>query len=892
MSINQDNQDNQDIESLDPYAKSDNVCQYDQPNPFYLPLENALHEKTQIKFLMEEHKHVCILTLCDDTEASEQNLKRISLFYKKDSDKTELIGQQTLVTIVQAPIQIVTLPKVKKSLLNIDKQFLENFNGNFYELAEKELVYLMLETRESNVKSWIKLYQSENYFDKFVKNIIFRNYYRLNDHNLNEKIIDSLSKVKDFKYWKNEINCRISGNTAFDKRKFNLHVKNSWNLSHDQIEKELEKLIKGTSTNKTNSNYPLEMLNPNIYSPNENIQDYVMRSKNDSSSFYYQIIKPEDLIIQKEHLEELLINSILDEKEKYYLICNLLASKKYCHYVLTNSKIMSKNAEIFEKYKPTFRYIIAYSWISLYMEESIRRSRVKEADRFVFDIETASKLPVFPFSAENPHLNPYFSLPLSENLMCLKTNINGVESIVEYQNGIVDLAEFKRRMNVFASGIEGKDLFEGADWSNMVVTGGIMSAILPKTNPLMSLFKGNKSTSVPMSEKELNRFFEEYYSESDIDIACNHKSILDFIKHVISITELLRKNLGIQKAEIKATANKSVAIYINETILKEKCLNKEIPFDFEYIKSNLQQLDVKFYFYEIYLEQKKQSNKNNMSILGDRIKEKEYFNIINYCDFEKTSIIINDYGFEKENMLHRSPEYNSGIEMMYYINENNNADSNIFMMMSEILKFSIESEHLKHPIEMFKINESEFFSSVARFHLPCVRAYYTGSNCFMLPSAITSYMTMTNINYKYFSGKSSPIDIVVKYGARAYGIILNSYEIKQYISVILSNEQYKKKYDVKNITDIKKIIGSLKLDHPLFRPRKFVPENFKWNPDISLDYKLEKFEVCTPANLVKIYKNKYRKYPTEFIDKTIFTSKGEIKPFEPWMIDVGYSYLK
>lgn len=876
---------NQDIECLDPYAKDDNTIQYDQPNPFYLSLNGSLHEKTQLKFLMEEYSNVYILTTCDDIEKTESNLKCISLFYKKDSEESELIGQKNLVTLVSAPICIILLESIRKGILTIGKDLLENFNHACYELNKKELVFLMLETTESNVKSWIKLHQSENNFDKFIKKIIFRNYYGLKDNVINKNIIDSLNKVKDFQYWQNESNCRISGNDAFDSRKFNLYLMNKWNMPMDKIEKELERLINGKTENKTNSNYPLEMINPNITSPNDSVEDYVVKFKTNALPVFYKIIKPEDLMIQKESIEELLINPILNEKEKYYLICNVLSSKKYCHYVLNNRKILEKNEDLLNKFKPTFRYVIGYAWLSLYMEESIRKSRIKQSDRFVFDLETASMLPVFPFCMENPYLNPYFSLPVSEKLINSKTNINSISSMEGYSNGIVDLHEFRRRINIFMSGRSNKDLLDGADWSNMVITGGIMAAVMPKTNPLMALFRTSETNDI--SDKELNRFFEEYYAASDIDVACNHKSIIDFIEHVKSLADILRKNLNVSKSDVRITSNKSAAIYINETILKEKCQKRKIPFDFDYICSNLQQNDVKFYFYELYLEKKKGSNINNMDILGDKIKENEYFNIINYCEFDKISIVINDYGFEKENLNFKNPDHNSGIEMVYYVNENEIP----FIMISETLKFNISSIHLKHQLEVFKLVEEEFFSCVGRFHLPCVRSYYNGTTCYLTPSAISAYMTLTNINYKYFVGKSSPTDIVDKYRSRGYSTILNNYEIKQYISFILSNEHFKKKYDVENISDIRRIVGSLDFSHPLFKPRKYIPENFKLDPSISLDYSKKNLNAVTAASITKYYSDKYRSYPSVFINKPIYSYNGEVKPFEPWMIDVGYSYL-
>ncbi len=72
------------------------------------------------------------------------------------------------------------------------------------------------------------------------------------------------------------------------------------------------------------------------------------------------------------------MNHSLTEKEKYYFLCNLVASKNYCHYVMGNKDIFGRNKELFEKYKQFFRYVMGYAWISLYMEESIRKTKIKQ----------------------------------------------------------------------------------------------------------------------------------------------------------------------------------------------------------------------------------------------------------------------------------------------------------------------------------------------------------------------------------------------------------------------------------------------------------------------------------------------------------------------------------
>ena len=75
-------------------------------------------------------------------------------------------------------------------------------------------------------------------------------------------------------------------------------------------------------------------------------------------------------------------------------------------------------------------------------------------------------------------------------------------------------------------------------------------------------------------------------------------------------------------------------------------------------------------------------------------------------------------------------------------------------------------------------------STVANFHMPCVRAYYNGDNVYMTPSFISAHMTFMNIDYKYFAGSKDPINIINKYRMRGFGCWLNKNELNTCIKYI------------------------------------------------------------------------------------------------------------
>ena len=970
-----DTQLNNQLQLLDPFIGQEEIIQYEQVNPFYIPMHGSDVKYVKTKFLAEQYNNVYILCLEEDFDNSKKNKNKISLFHQADSSMEELVAQANLVTLVKAPFSIIRINSIRSSVAVIEKQILEYFNHYCYELNNKELVYLMLETKENMVKSWLKMYDSESNLDKFIQQKILMSYYHLDDDTFDDNLIGLIGQVGDFKYWQDKNHCLLSINNAFSERKFNLSFSSRWKLPTEEIERELKNLLNNfsetkrnmKSANSANPAYPAEISDPNIGNDNKKNQNenqldafkmntYVDGSKRDFNSFY-PLTKPEELVINPETIEELLVGHTLNEKEKYYLICNLLASKNYCHYILTNKKILDSNKTIMNKYLPIFRYLMSYSWISLYMEESIRKTKITEKDRFVFDIETASSLPVFPFSPEHPYMNPYFCCMISDAMINPTQNIGGVKQCSEYQNGIVGLEEFRRRLNIFISGNENVNMLEGINWSNMVITGGCMAAIMPNTTPLMALFKKNPDTKVPLTEKELNRFFQEYYAKSDIDIACNHPNILDFIEDVKNLKETIQKNLSsiVTDPDVIVTPTKTVAVFINASILKEKCLNGQIPFKYEYIIANKNSKTIKFFFYELYLEQKRMANKNNKPILGDKVNDDEYFEIINYCGFEQMTLIINDISLENKFTDHCSPQFNSGLEIIHYIkddndkvvigsktagttlhprerfrlsedkvrlarslasdetamllsedkaditdeqnNEQNNEqlNQNIFINFSETLKYKISSPHLRHTLEVFRIKNDEFFSCISRFHLPCVRSYYNGKTCYLLPSAITAYHTLTNVEFKYFVGSRDPISIIDKYRKRGYSTILNKMEINQYLSYILVMGNYKKSYKISDSKDIKNIIGSLDVNHEYFKPRKNIPEDFPVETSIKLDYqnylnpKLD--YIKSVDDIVKIYKKIYPGFSKEFIEKRSIDASGQVVPLKRWLIDASYDML-
>ncbi len=160
--------------------------------------------------------------------------------------------------------------------------------------------------------------------------------------------------------------------------------------------------------------------------------------------------------------------------------------------VINNEEILDRMQPYIYKFAELFEYLFGYAWLRFYLEESIKKTWVKTTDMFIFDINTASKLPVFRLDQENPNKNPYMPIMISKNSLIPLENIGGVE--VNYNtfnpsHRICNLKEFKYRMNIFTTYDSTNDLFDGIDFkkNKMAICGSIMAACIQYSQPLMDL---------------------------------------------------------------------------------------------------------------------------------------------------------------------------------------------------------------------------------------------------------------------------------------------------------------------------------------------------------------------------------------------------------------------
>jgi len=594
------------------------------------------------------------------------------------------------------------------------------------------------------------------------------------------------------------------------------------------------------------------------------------------------------------------------------------------------------------KYGQLIRYYFGYAWLTMYMEESIKKGYITSNDRFIFDIETASKLPYFPYSITDLHSCPYLPLLIETSILSAEKNIMSVQHIkfnydtpnIEEQTryGVCSKEIFTKRLNMFISGLEGCDLLQNIDWSNIAMSGSMMACCLPNFNSLMANFIDQPYKTNDHIHFNFIDYANEYYREADIDVMCNITDIYSFVDKIYDFKSVLETNIKkIHKlqSEINITnlfSNKSAAIMINKDFIKKEIIGK-VQMSYVDILSNLNDEKVKKIIYEHYIKWHKEYLKNAVKENPINFIDNKYHDIYDLVPIENINVIFiktqkdkdddqndnsNEKKKEKEENQQRENNLNNDIsieeddkdyELEKKFDEDEIVDpieeqpkDNIIFIPKINFKFRISSSYLPHNFEFFQIKHTEFFSTVARFHLPIVRSYYDGNNIYITPSCISACTTLLNIDYKYFAGSKDPIEIINKYRMRGFGTILNDREIVRLLEYSNLVPKWKSLYglNVQSNTSIMKILGILDIGSTFFKPSEILDKKEKNNKQEN--YKKLNYAFVQQTSSV-VYDYVRTKYLTSNINDaynmlslTTINKFGYVEPIKKWLIDAFYDF--
>lgn len=774
---------------------------------------------------------------------------------------------------------------------------IEQFNFDNIELNDEEIILPILDVTIENVKIYNNIYGNGYVIEDLVSLVFIFEYYGCYQDSAYKNIRTFVMGLNNSNYWSSKKNISLKLIENFDERTFNFGNKSISNelikklieTSNSTERKKMDQHIKQHKNGKNNyENYIDNIINEedNIsfeIKENQNEMGY-KKYKNKFKSKYYI---NNEFYLSKDQVTEL-IRYVQNDKKLLFTVFNtFLLDKKYSHFVLNNETVLEIMKQFFTNFNYLYNYLISYPWFSYLKEESIKQSRITIHDRIVFDIDTANKLPIFQYNHKMINKNAY--CPITISSIILANNFYGLNTVENYHDYGVDTNEnFKNKLNYFITG-KNINIFKGVEminpnstkWKHFAITGSVMPACAQKKSPLMDLVCSDNNIEI-----KWNSFFDQYYTKtssqnentSDIDIMCNCSNLNDYIEKTHELFETIRTNIfrnfvlkDNETEEDVATLidNKGTSIYIYRNYVEKYMSHLGT---FEEIKKNTQQDNIREFVYEKYIEFKIQQledkSKNVKSVLS-KIESSDMIKIIvedevnkkNVSSTNKFSVYVSDFLDDYQEI---SDEEN---KILYTICEN--------------VKFKIISPYLKRDIEIFQINYEDFFSCVARFHLPCVRAFYNGQTVYMLPSFITAMMTFTNIDYKYSSGMKDPVEIINKYRFRGFGTILNQKEKECVTQYNLTANNWKCFYQNNPI-----IGNNYQIDNPIFKPLKYFDKESEY-----LYHKpyYQKVDKKTSPHIGNSYQlnNIWSSYMLQTID-----NKGNIQPLKPWIIDAYYDLIR
>ena len=751
-----------------------------------------------------------------------------SEFYNLEIDKN--MYDQVISNFIIYKVSISILLKNPNNINNIiilSNTEIEQYNIFNYTLEIKNIILPILNINFNDLSIYLKQYSLSNTLDNLYK-LILMNLYLETEANINsqnENIINMIDSMIETKYWSSKSNCILSINKEFNNRKI---LFNTCRLNNIQVADEINLLFKQPLCTENNEDYLKDIIKSE-YIDISLLNNYKINNKSDMSY---------------EHFNNLFDN--ISEYKQYILFTNLMISREYVHLVINNKYILEI---MIKKMKPLtclFKYLLSYSWIMLYYEECIKKTSMKTSDTFIFDIDTASLLPVYPFIHSKPNENPYMPILVSENDLFSKININGISDYntnlkIYCNQGICNLEEFTYRMNIFCTGDYKYNLFQDFDFKkyNIAISGSIMTACLQRNHPLMNI----------INNTNFNEYFNDYYSKADIDVMFIANDIFTFMNNVKIFYYNICKNMLIMNNSYNDTElvlNKLAYLFVTEKFIKENITNDKIKI--LWIKKNIGSNNVIILFKSFY--QKLKEDKYNELIKGlneDEIKrlEKEYPDIYNKND----------------------------VELKIYINNRTINDIDL----SYTYKYKITSKYLKHPLELFKVKYNDFISCVSQFHLPCVRAYYNG-NVYLTPSCISSHLTYMNIDYKYVSGSTDILEIINKYRLRGFGTWLNKNEYDMMIKYCNNVIIWKKIFANNNI------YGTISLNSSIFRKKNInyitincdIVKEFNNNISYTEILKIRDNDII----INEIYNN-----------LKVIDNDGNILPLKKWIINYSLDLL-
>jgi hypothetical protein len=802
----------------------------------------------------------CVFVLCsskyDNNSNSTDNMKRYVQAPKRSINA--LMAASTIETINIGDLPTDKFPEIDDIQFDTNGEHIDTISIIDMSFVSAKCIETYLKQYGSNDSTF------ENYIITVMMNSVLLSSYDSMERKIRRSNL--LKSSEELLYWQLPNNCKIDITKQYLDRNVTLK-------SYRKIKLDNEFVSSNTALeDKALSDYLDNMLN------------YTSRYVDAAlTRTYFPIVKNEDQIIDHDIITRLLTTNMIGSYETVLLVITVMCMPQYCHLIVNNKSALEyiESSDMFKQsnsypVESTYDQIMQHAWLSLYMEESIKKSNIKQSDRFIFDINTASALPFLT--------KPFLTVMIDNDVPTLKKNLHPPGWDTNHKLGVCTFNTFKQRMNIFISG-ENKSLLDELDWSRYALCGSMMACCTPLFNPLM--LNISQDENFDENHENFDRFAVKYYSDADIDVAIKG-TIPEFINSVYAFRNVLENSIrklfpdevsamdafrdDVVKYDSKLTKLSAPSIEDTDVVKPKKrkrikhtkIINSSsnivrinyikqanITINNEFIRENFFTLD------EI------------ESLCSDTIEVDDELDITsNNSELDNTSnnsdstqspkindtVLIDKYVEIIENinrMDHNdSSEINRIIQIVYDVylafqeNENENVDKvlleyhdivdksniRIFMATSSAdiqntscvarcgctFKYRVSCKLLKHDFELFKIRGDEFFGSISQFHFPIVRSYYCGTNVYMTPTCITACKTLINIDYKFFAGIKDPALIWIKYYFRGFGFLFNNNELKKLISFCIQNPSVAARFvgiNFNQMSNIKTLLSRHKYDN-------------------------------------------------------------------------------
>jgi hypothetical protein len=855
-------------------------------NPFFVSLRGGPLMQTEMSKVYPEHSKVFFLCM---KKGSEQEVIE-HILSAPELTKENFLALARMTQLVSASSKVLKNPTHKKNSAFVDDNYLKHFEHDGV-LQMSNIVIPAYNIHSTTVEQYRELYESTHTFDNICRLLQLYNFFNGNTHPpTREKILDMIIEMNGSDYWRNQYNCQLSITSTFESRKF---TRPKYNTSNQNVIK-IQHILDELETRGDVDYLPTE---------DDGIQfDNSAVHQKDKRRYYITNVPTS---ITKDQIVDW-ISSLSDVKMQFSLFTAFAVNKDHCHLVFNNPKVLEFMAPVFAKSMPLLRYVMSRGWLALHMEETIKRTRTTPQDRYIFTIDTASKLPLFPYDVTNVNSNPYTPFPVKKSVISNSENYLGLPMVLDPSKfegyGISTLAEFKKKFGIFTTGSDKMGtLFDGLKWGDRyAVSGSVMPPCVQKDSLLADILPANNN------EERIQTMFANLYGGADIDMMCKFSNNMEFVKGSSYLIEVIKKNLERihdkemkiggptqQKCDATIECKKSVIVTMNR-----KYIEAMTDESYESVVKSLDSAELRGEIYSTFVNYKvNEGSKERRANREEMKKDKVFADLLNmYLDILPMSDIqLNDIGDDEiDGYMTDEQRAKSDVVLRLRLSEvtgnepaEGEADPYVLKIV-EGIKYKVNSaKYMNHPIEIFRI-KGDFWTVVSRFHLPCVRMYYNGDNVFMLPSSIGAVMTNTNTDYKYFAGVRDPPQIISKYRSRGFTTLLNKTERGQMVKYNAEFAEFPGMYkvDLKDGGSIKRHFSPQKLDSEIYRVMKYreqTPNNVYIEPKYQY--------ITSQEDIVQMYRLKFgydaAKSDVKYLDMPFVDDEGNVVPLKKWVVQAG-----